>query len=344
MADIDGTNGNDFLTGTPFNDQMNGNDGFDTMLGNEGIDLINGNRDGDRLLGGRASDVMYGGKGNDNLFGGKDNDSLFGDLGNDTLQGENGTDTLTGGSGADLFIITGDVVTDFSSAQGDQFLTQNSLFSSNLSTSTVSEESNTPFFLELKQQGNDLLIGDSRSERYTTLVGLGEAINDPLPLVSSINFSKDPLLGYSEEISEPETDSQDDVLAAMRGFEADLIQLIDHVENGGLASELGVQGPGADMMTIEQYQEELSQIQGFISDKLAEQEEAAIADNFLLPEVLEPGKQVFVVEEGTSIPLDIQQEMAGSEVLFMPSEFFEVTTLDPALMSSTGLSEPEGLF
>ena len=119
---------------------------------------------------------------------------------------------------------------------------------------------------------------------------------------------------------------------------------IEHLENGGSASEFGVQGPGADTVTIEQYQENLSFIQGYISDILAEQEEAAVADNFLLPEVLEPGKQVFVIEERTSIPLDVQQEMIGGEVLFMPSEFFEATTLEDSLMSSTGFSEPEGLF
>ncbi|MDY7008050.1 MAG: hypothetical protein SWX82_29980 [Cyanobacteriota bacterium] len=223
--------------------------------------------------------------------------------------------------------------------------TSNNSLEGNPSLSTFSEEPNTPFFLELKQQGNDLLMGDSFSEGYTTFKGLGEVINDPLPFLSSVSFVKDPLLGNSEEISEPETDSQEfDVLTRLREAEAELIEVMEYVENGGSPSEIGVLGPGADTTTIEQYQENLSHIQGRISDELARQQEEALADNFLLPEVLEPGKQVFVIEEGTSIPLELQEEMMGGEILFMPSEFFEVTTLEDMNSSSTGFSEPEGLF
>lgn len=325
MALINGDNGNNSLVGTPFNDQIYGFDGFDTLNGSGGIDLLSGGRQGYLLFGGSSSDEMYGGKGNDDLSGDTGNDTLYGDEGNDTVEGNSETDTLSGGSGADLFVVIAgenDLVADFSSSQGDQ-VGVGGLSSSILSTSNVSEELNMPFFVELKQQGNDLLIGDSISEGYTTLAGLGEVINDPLPLLSSIHFSKDPLLGNSEENSEPETDSQvPDRLTRLTEAEANLIRQIEHLEAGGSLSELGIQGPGVDTLTTRDLQGALSEVQGRISDELARQEEAALADNFLLPEPLQPGKQVFLIEEGTSIPLNIQQEMTGGEVLFVPSGYF----------------------
>ncbi|NER07035.1 MAG: calcium-binding protein [Okeania sp. SIO3C4] len=339
MGLIDGTSGNDFLTGTPFADEMYGFDGLDTLEGNAGSDFLSGGRQRDRLLGGSSADEIYGGKGPDRLFGGSGFDTLSGDRGNDTLEGNTGTDIFFGGSGADLFLtIPGenDSVRDFNGSEGDVIDEANSFSSSILSTSTVSEEPSMPFFVELKQQGNDLLVRNSLFEGYSvTLTGNGEYINDPIPLLSSINFITDPLLANSvksfqaeEDASEAETHSEIDPLTRLREAEANLIEVIEHVENGGLPSELGVLGPGADIVTAEQTEQRqaaLSEIQGYISDELARQEEAALADNFLLPEVLEPGKQVFVIEEGTSIPLDIQQEMMGGEILFVPSGYFDPT-------------------
>jgi Ca2+-binding RTX toxin-like protein len=57
------------------------------------------------------------------LIGGTGNNSLSGGAGNDTLDGGTGLDTLTGGADADIFVFDNvsniDVVTDFSTAQGD---------------------------------------------------------------------------------------------------------------------------------------------------------------------------------------------------------------------------------
>ncbi|GFZ95614.1 calcium-binding protein [Okeania sp. KiyG1] len=359
MAVINGTSGNDFLTGTPFNDQIYGFDGFDTLEGSGGGDLISGGRQADRLRGEDASDVMYGGKENDSLFGGDGNDTLYGDNGNDYLSGSAGIDLLYGGSGADTFVSNRriesggtDSFVDFNSSEGDRirrirggFPRNNFTFSEEPNT-PLFEEPNTPFFLEFKQQGNDLLIGDSISEGYTTLVGNGEYINDLTPLLSSFEFVEpssidsysDDLGNYEESFqaqedgSETETDSEiTDPLTRLREAEANLIQQIEHLEAGGSLSELGVQGPALETVTTTDLQGALSEIQGYISDELARQEEAVVADNFLLPEVLEPEKQVFVIEEGTSIPLNIQEEMMGGEILFVPNGYFDT----PA---------PEGFF
>lgn len=79
-------------TGTIFADTLNGTGGEDTLSGGWGNDTLNG-------LGGH--DYLNGGLGNDKLDGGDGNDVLFGDLGNDTLRGGNGTDILFGGLGDD---------------------------------------------------------------------------------------------------------------------------------------------------------------------------------------------------------------------------------------------------
>ncbi|MDL5057788.1 M10 family metallopeptidase C-terminal domain-containing protein [Geitlerinema calcuttense] len=141
MATINGTLGNDLLSGTPQadliyglagndtifglegNDTLFGNQGNDSIFGNQGNDLIFGGKDNDFIYGGKdndtiygnrgndtlfgneGDDVIYGGKGNDLIYGGKGNDRLFGDLGDDTLYGDLGSDTMTGGEGRDLFVV-----------------------------------------------------------------------------------------------------------------------------------------------------------------------------------------------------------------------------------------------
>lgn len=320
MAVINGNSGNNFLVGTSSNDQIYGFDGFDTLNGSGGDDFLSGGRQNDRLFGDSGADDIFGGKDNDSISGGSGTDVLNGDQGNDTLQGNGGFDVVIGGSGADTFIGTGDGDIAFvNQSEGDRVVGAGISSPSRSSLSTVSEESNIPF-LELKQQGSNLLISFPGSEGYMTLVGSGELINDPTELLSSITFVNDPLLGNYEETSEPETDSEPfDLLTRLRQSEATLIQAIEHLEARGSLYNQGIPGPAGELQAA------LSDIQGLISDELARQE------SFLLPGVVQPEKQVFVFEEGTAIPLNIQEEMMGSEIFFMPSGYFNATT-------------PEGLF
>ena len=107
--------------GTIFADTLNGSAGEDMLSGSWGSDTLNG-------LGGH--DWLNGGLGNDKLYGGDGNDVLFGDLGNDTLSGGNGKDilfgglgddTLSGGAGADIFHFGrfegSDTITDFNTVE-----------------------------------------------------------------------------------------------------------------------------------------------------------------------------------------------------------------------------------
>ncbi|NUU37074.1 calcium-binding protein, partial [Pseudomonas sp. C2B4] len=80
--------------------------------------------------GNAVNNRVVGNDGNNILDGGLGADSLEGGLGNDVLIGGLGTDTLAGGAGADLFAFNAwnesgvgnlrDVITDFSSLQGDK--------------------------------------------------------------------------------------------------------------------------------------------------------------------------------------------------------------------------------
>jgi Ca2+-binding RTX toxin-like protein len=265
MAIINGTSGNDYRLGTAFNDQMNGFQGFDTLDGSGQNDRIYGNEQGDILFGGSGLDALYGGQGNDSLDGSTENDVLYGDNDNDTLRGGNGTDTLFGGSGADLFFPSSDSLGDYNSSEDTIGVGGFSALNASSSTSdlfTTSTFEDTPYFIEFKQQGKDLLIGDSLSEGYTTLMGLGDAINDPLPLLSSIDFSYGLLFGNPPGYSEPETASElPDPLTGLREDEMNLIRAIEQLEAGGSLYDLGFQGPGLETLKPEDLQGALSEIQ-----------------------------------------------------------------------------------
>jgi Ca2+-binding RTX toxin-like protein len=128
-----GDEGNDSIQGGAAFDDINGNMGNDTAHGGEGDDWVVGGKDDDALFGDDGGDIVYGnlgndtcdgGSGNDLIRGGQGDDVLTGGTGNDWLSGDRGSDTVTGGAGADIFhTFNGaglDVVTDFSSAEGDR--------------------------------------------------------------------------------------------------------------------------------------------------------------------------------------------------------------------------------
>jgi len=83
----------------------------------------------DRVAMGGGQDTVLGGNGNDDIYGETGDDSLSGEDGNDHLVGGFGRDMLSGGAGADRFeflttgdstLLTYDVITDFSAAEGDR--------------------------------------------------------------------------------------------------------------------------------------------------------------------------------------------------------------------------------
>ncbi|MEG4489099.1 calcium-binding protein [Microcoleus sp. D2_18a_B4] len=91
---------------------INGTDGNDNLTGTSGNDIINSSEGDDVLTGLRASDVLNGGDGNDILYGGKASDTLNGGLGNDNLVGGAGNDVFVLGAGLGV-----DTISDFTNSQ-----------------------------------------------------------------------------------------------------------------------------------------------------------------------------------------------------------------------------------
>ncbi len=97
---LQGTDGDDFLTGFATDDVMNGGDGDDIFRGRDGDDTLNGGNGNDTLRGQDGDDTLHGGAGRDSLYGGAGNDTLRGGTGaNDYLSGGSGNDTYLFGPG-----------------------------------------------------------------------------------------------------------------------------------------------------------------------------------------------------------------------------------------------------
>ncbi|MBX8602609.1 calcium-binding protein [Pseudomonas cichorii] len=92
---LDGTDGNDTITGY---------DTADTLSGLAGNDILYGRNGNDVLDGGDGRDTLNGEAGDDTLLGGAGNDTLYGGSGNDILDGGSGNDSLDGGFGSDTYV------------------------------------------------------------------------------------------------------------------------------------------------------------------------------------------------------------------------------------------------
>jgi secreted PhoX family phosphatase len=115
---VEGSDGNDVLTGLNIAQTIAGNAGNDTIFGGDSDDILRGDLNDRNPNNNGGNDVIFGGAGNDRIGGKGGNDELQGDAGNDTIFGDNGDDILRGGLGDD--ILTGD---DFSGGSGaDTFI------------------------------------------------------------------------------------------------------------------------------------------------------------------------------------------------------------------------------
>ena len=147
-SDVDGgINSEDTINGTSGDDSLSGGTGSSTLTGLDGNDTLIGGTGSNTITGGSGNDTLIGGTGSNNLDGGEDDDYLVG--GNsDGFSISNGSvdtfeDTLTGGPGTDTFffsrsgstpessttVVNGEVVevedaintiADFNSSEGDK--------------------------------------------------------------------------------------------------------------------------------------------------------------------------------------------------------------------------------
>jgi hypothetical protein len=134
---------------------LDGTFGDDNLTGDDGINVLSGDGGNDTLSGEGGNDILIGGTGDDILFGGE---------GNDVLYGNEGSDTLTGDAGADTFIWNNadqgtvgspalDTVTDFNTSEGDVL---------DISDLLQGEESNElTNYLSVSESGSDVVINVS---------------------------------------------------------------------------------------------------------------------------------------------------------------------------------------
>ncbi len=119
--EILGLVGNDSLTGFEGNDSLFGNAGNDTLVGGTGNDSLDGSSENDALFGDAGEDTLDGGSGNDILDGSADDDTLNGGSGDDTLDGGSGNDALEGSSQNDS-LLGGSGNDTLSGGSGDDIL------------------------------------------------------------------------------------------------------------------------------------------------------------------------------------------------------------------------------
>lgn len=154
-----------------------------------------GNASANVLTGNSGNNVLSGMNGDDILFGGGGNDSLSGGNGNDTLYGGAGTDTLTGGANTDIFVFdldsygSIDIVTDFSTAQGDALDIRDLLDGYDSGTDDITEwvrisNSGSNSTVEVDRDGSGSTYGWTQIATLNGVTGL----TDEAALVASNNL------------------------------------------------------------------------------------------------------------------------------------------------------------
>jgi len=171
-----------------------GTSSADTIFGRGGNDTISGANGNDALHGGSGTDTINGGNGNDQINGGIGNDTLYGDANDDTLYGDDGLDTMTGGTGADKFVFQSgsafnniDVITDFSTAQGDKIDISDLLDGYDPLTSAITD------FVQITTSGSNSILkidhdgGANGFVQVATLTGV-TGLTDEHALLTSGNL------------------------------------------------------------------------------------------------------------------------------------------------------------
>lgn len=127
---------------------------FENVEGTLGDNLITGDSGDNYLFGSDGNDTLLGGDGNDSLYGGNGADSIVGGNGDDILHGFSGDDTLDGGAGFDT--------ADFSYTDLGATIT---LATDTVTFSEGSSESILNIEAVIGTTGNDAIIGDGSANK-----------------------------------------------------------------------------------------------------------------------------------------------------------------------------------
>jgi len=103
LIHVDGTDGDNVLTGTAAPQTIHGLGGQDTITAGTGASDLYGDGGNDTLTGGVGRDQLFGGDGNDTITG-HNGDTVDAGSGNDTIYAERGV-TVAGGDGIDRLVL-----------------------------------------------------------------------------------------------------------------------------------------------------------------------------------------------------------------------------------------------
>jgi VCBS repeat-containing protein len=163
---IEGTSGDDELSGGSGNDMIYGYEGYDTLEGRDGNDWIWGGEDNDDINGGLGDDYIvsgdgndfiegdqanpwlhnytiggddwiWGGEGDDYIHGGVGDDVVFGENGNDRLWGYQGENILSGGEGDDKLYTSSGEDSLYGGAGDDIFILKEDAVSDPYAVTTI---------------------------------------------------------------------------------------------------------------------------------------------------------------------------------------------------------------
>ncbi len=240
MANINGTDNNDFLKGT------NGNDEIEGLGGN---DLIEGLGGDDNLQGGLGTDVLIGGNGNDFLEGNKGTDFMIAGNGDDTMEWDNGdgSDIMDGGNGYDTVQVDGSV------ELGDEFVLQQrgtkAIFDRlNLVPFNLTVENSEVFNINGEGGDDSLIVGDLSQTAVKKVIFSGGKGNDLLDAPESST----QIQAYGGEGNDfLASGSNDDTLEGGHGDDFLQGRKGSDIMSGGKGNDVmvWVNGDGSDIMS-----------------------------------------------------------------------------------------------
>jgi Ca2+-binding RTX toxin-like protein len=99
---VNGSAGNDSITGTVGNETITAGAGNDTIVALDGDDNINTGEGNNVVTAGNGNNTITGGAGNDSITTGNGNNSVLGAAGNDSITTGSGDDSIDGGAGNDV--------------------------------------------------------------------------------------------------------------------------------------------------------------------------------------------------------------------------------------------------
>jgi len=200
----------------------------------------------DTLTGSSLDDVMNAGIGNDTLYGESGNDILDGGSGTDSVYGGNGDDILRGGTGIDDYLIGGEGDDTYQFYLGDGNTTIDNLDNSSGVDTLEFMQGVTPSDVTAKNNNGDLILTVTSSGEVITILN---AMQDDLYALDQVKFA-DGTSWNSETLAGMvlQTTDNDDTVVGSIGDDTIDGGGGDDTINGGQGNDTLLGGAGNDVL------------------------------------------------------------------------------------------------